>query len=186
MNGLTPKQLADLKEALLAERRDIDRHFLTEAADGESALREDTGELSAYDNHPADLGTELFERERDAALDARFAERREEIEAALARMEDGTYGLCEISGEPIGYARLEALPATRYAIGHVPPEEAATGAYRPVEEEVMTLPPAGAGKHRQRQAGRFDDADAWKTVEEYGNASDTQATGLGADADSRG
>lgn len=183
MNGLSEEQLARLKESLLAERHDIDRHFLMEGEDGQTTLTDDTGELSSYDNHPADLGTETFERERDAVIDDRFAERREEIERALSKMEDGTYGLCEISGEPIGYERLEALPATRYAIGHVPAEEQATGSYRPVEEDVMTRPPTGAGEHRQRQAGRFDDADAWKSVEEYGNASDTQPTGVSANSD---
>ncbi|MDI4646083.1 TraR/DksA C4-type zinc finger protein [Cohnella hashimotonis] len=178
MNGLSEKQLAKLKELLLAEKSDIDRHFAIEASDGTTSITDDTGELSSYDNHPADLGTETFERERDAAIDQRYFERRDEVERALAKMEDGTYGLCEISGEPIGYERLEAMPVARYSIAHVPVEEAATGDYRPVEEDVMTQPPSGAGEHRQRQAGRFDDADAWKTLEEYGNASDTQATGV--------
>ncbi|MDG0793669.1 TraR/DksA C4-type zinc finger protein [Cohnella ginsengisoli] len=183
MNGLDEKQLAKLKELLLTEKHDIDRHFLMEAVDGTTAIADDTGELSSYDNHPADLGTETFERERDAAIDQRYFERRDDVERALAKMEDGTYGLCEISGEPIGYDRLEAMPAARYSIAHVPNEETATGDYRPVEEDVMTQPPSGAGEHRQRQAGRFDDADAWKTLEEYGNASDTQATGLETNQD---
>ncbi|MFC3797670.1 TraR/DksA C4-type zinc finger protein [Cohnella sp. GCM10012308] len=178
MNGLNEKQLTKLKDLLLAEKSEIDLHFAREANDGVTSITDDTGELSSYDNHPADLGTETFERERDAAIDQRYFERRDEVERALSKIEDGTYGLCEISGEPIGYERLEAMPAARYSIAHVPSEENAPGEYRPVEEDVMTKPPAGAGEHRQRQAGRFDDADAWKTLEEYGNASDTQATGV--------
>lgn len=178
MNGLNEKQLAKLKELLLAEKSEIDRHFAMEADDGTTSITDDTGELSSYDNHPADLGTETFERERDAAIDQRYFERREDVERALAKLENGTYGLCEASGEPIGYDRLEAMPAARYSIDHVPSEDNARGDYRPVEEDVMTQPPSGAGEHRQRQAGRFDDADAWKTLEEYGNASDTQTTGI--------
>ncbi|CAI6030280.1 TraR/DksA C4-type zinc finger protein [Cohnella sp. JJ-181] len=183
MNGLNEKQLRHLKELLLAEKHDIDRHFLLDIGDGETSIMDDTGELSSYDNHPADLGTETFERERDAAIDDRYKERRADVERALAKMEDGTYGLCEISGEPIGYERLEALPAVRYSIAHAPAEAIADGDYRPVEEDVMTPPPSGAGEHRQRQAGRFDDADAWKTLEEYGNASDTRTTGTDTSAD---
>ncbi len=42
----------------------------------------------------------------------------DEVERALAKLDDGTYGKCEVCGEPIAEARLEAMPATRFCIQH--------------------------------------------------------------------
>ncbi|OMG01178.1 TraR/DksA C4-type zinc finger protein [Paenibacillus sp. FSL R7-0337] len=112
-----------------------------------------TGELSSVDNHPADTGTETFERSRGLSINTSLSEELTEVEAALARMDDGTYGICEASKQEIPYERLEAIPYTRYTVEHAPTSRD-TGA-RPVEEEVMTPPPAGA----------------WEAVENYGSAS---------------
>ncbi|PAV27735.1 hypothetical protein CIL05_20535 [Virgibacillus profundi] len=71
------------------------------------------GELADYDNHPADMGTEQFEQERDAGLDMVIKERLQEIDAALNRIENGTYGYSEKSGKPIPIERLEAQPMAR-------------------------------------------------------------------------
>ncbi|MNE50254.1 General stress protein 16O [compost metagenome] len=84
-------------------------------------------------------------------------------------MEEGTYGICVISKEEIPYERLEAIPYTPYAVEHVPGREFADE--RPVEEQVMTPPPSGAGESRQEHSGRFDDTGAWNSVEDYGSAS---------------
>jgi len=73
----------------------------------------DDAELSDYDQHPADTGTDTFERERDLGiLDDLEAEFRE-LEDALKRVDAGTYGIDEVTGEPIDPARLEALPTAR-------------------------------------------------------------------------
>jgi RNA polymerase-binding transcription factor DksA len=68
------------------------------------------GELSAIDQHPADVGTELFEEERDQSLINRLEQDLEAIERAFKRLEQGTYGLSVESGAPIPDARLEAVP----------------------------------------------------------------------------
>ncbi|WP_251037833.1 TraR/DksA C4-type zinc finger protein [Paenibacillus albidus] len=73
-----------------------------------------TGELSSVDNHPGDIGTETFERSRDLAINDKLAQELEEIEAALQRMDEGTYGICIASKEEIPYERLEAIPYTAY------------------------------------------------------------------------
>ncbi|SFI50036.1 transcriptional regulator, TraR/DksA family [Paenibacillus sp. UNC496MF] len=179
MNPLTERQVEELKQLLLEERRQLQDHFEREDADGAAAASEtaSTGELSAYDNHPGDLGTETFERERDMAIDERLDGQLEETEAALDRIATGRYGICEICGEPIPFERLEALPAARRCVAHA---SDTLSEARPPEEDVMTAPPSGAGSGRRANAGRFDDADAWKTLEDYGNASDTVRTDRGA------
>ncbi|HEV7678617.1 MAG TPA: TraR/DksA C4-type zinc finger protein [Candidatus Dormibacteraeota bacterium] len=73
-------------------------------------------ELASYDQHQADQGTETFERERDVSVLQRVEAQLREVEAALERLEAGTYGLCELCGKPIGDERLEAMPAARYCL----------------------------------------------------------------------
>jgi RNA polymerase-binding transcription factor DksA len=77
---------------------------------------EATQELASYDQHLADEGTETFERERDISVLQRVEAQLGEIDAALARIEAGTYGKCELCGKPIGDERLEAMPAARYCL----------------------------------------------------------------------
>jgi DnaK suppressor protein len=68
------------------------------------------GELSDVDQHPADVGTELFEEERNQSLINRLEHDLEAIERAFKRLEDGSYGRSVESGEPIPDARLEVVP----------------------------------------------------------------------------
>jgi DnaK suppressor protein len=75
------------------------------------ALRaEPDEELSHLDQHPADQGTELFEKERDEGLADALREELAAIERAEARVEQGTYGTSVVSGRPIPDGRLEAIP----------------------------------------------------------------------------
>jgi len=82
------------------------------AGTGEDAVQE----LATYDQHPADQGTETFERERDTSVLQRVEAQLAEVDAALARIEAGGYGTCELCGKPIGDERLEAMPAARYCL----------------------------------------------------------------------
>lgn len=177
--ALTKQELKTLQERLLAEKEAIQNHFEINKEGSETeqeSLRDSTGELSTVDNHPADVGTEVFERERDQAVDEHQNDELEQINHALERMKDGSYGQCEVCGKPIPYERLEALPFTTLCIEDAKNVEQGTlNDLRPVEEQVMTPPPRGAGEISQRNAGKFDHAEAWKTVKEFGN-SDSPAT----------
>src|SRR5207302_6417956 len=78
----------------------------TETSQGET---DQVGELSAYDQHPADLGSETFEREKDLSILEGLETELAEVEAALRRLDDGTYGIDEVTGERIAPERLEAI-----------------------------------------------------------------------------
>ena len=77
----------------------------------------DTGdELSSFDQHPGDVGTETFELERNVSLLEQVENELEEIEAAFGRLERGDYGRCQACGRPIGDERLDAMPAARFCV----------------------------------------------------------------------
>jgi DnaK suppressor protein len=90
------------------------RASLTESGIGSRSEKEDLSELSVVDQHPADIGTETFERERDMSLLEQIEAELRDVRHALRRLEEGTYGLCEACGRPIGDDRLEAQPAARF------------------------------------------------------------------------
>ena len=87
-------------------RSDLDRSASTLVAEGAG-----TGsELSSMDQHPADAATDLQDADRQgAALDA-ISDQRAQVEAALARLDEGTFGICVECGQPIPEERLEARP----------------------------------------------------------------------------
>jgi len=73
-------------------------------------------ELSLVDQHPADVGTETFEREKQASI-LDLAERQlQDVDRAFTRLDDGTYGTCEACGAVIPVERLEARPAARFCL----------------------------------------------------------------------
>ncbi|HSL11811.1 MAG TPA: TraR/DksA C4-type zinc finger protein [Actinomycetota bacterium] len=73
-------------------------------------------ELSVVDQHPADVGTETFEREKQASI-LDLAERQlQDVDRAISRLDDGTYGTCEACGVEIPVERLEARPAARFCL----------------------------------------------------------------------
>lgn len=89
-----------------------------------AGLREDMGQLSQdakdeapnYSEHMADAGTDSFDRDFALGLFASEQEAVNEIDQALRRIESGTYGVCELTGQPIPKPRLEAIPWTRYSL----------------------------------------------------------------------
>lgn len=82
-----------------------------EGLDEEEA--DQVGDLSHLPQHEADQGSEVFEREKDMAILEQLEKELAEIEAALQRLDAGTYGVDEVTGEPIAPERLEAYPIAR-------------------------------------------------------------------------
>jgi len=69
-----------------------------------------------YDSNFADSSQVTAERGEAERLASELREALDEVEAAIERLGDGTYGICEVCGKPIGAARLEAMPAARLCI----------------------------------------------------------------------
>lgn len=106
---------------LARQRLEAQRARLQEtkgAADRLSAGAQEAAqtELSSADQHPAEQATETMERELDMGVAQRMERELAEVEAALHRIDDGSYGRCEICGKAIGDERLEVMPAARYCI----------------------------------------------------------------------
>lgn len=76
------------------------------------------GESGIVDENFADSAAVSAEQGEAQALASRLREQLDDVEKALTRLDDGTYGACEVCGNPIGEARLEAMPATRFCIDH--------------------------------------------------------------------
>ncbi len=109
---MTEEKIAQFKQQLLDEKTKLE----TEREQYAGPDREDTekgasGELSGADmNNPADQATDLFDRERDQTAIENMDRMLAKVNRALAKIEEGTYGLSDIDGTPIPEARLEALP----------------------------------------------------------------------------
>lgn len=103
------------RELLETERQQALRRLagLTGAFDEVVAASLDS---NADDEHDPEGATIAFERSQVAALVRQVQRHLAEVEAALQRLEGGTYGLCERCGQPIAEARLEARPAARTCV----------------------------------------------------------------------
>ncbi|MGZ4688583.1 MAG: hypothetical protein ACXVKA_04255 [Acidimicrobiia bacterium] len=103
----------DARKRLEAERTRVSGLIseLHTEIDGEVAS--DGEELSNYDQHPADTASDTFEREKDLGILDDLETELAEIEAAIERIDNGTYGIDEVTGRPIDPARLEVVPEAR-------------------------------------------------------------------------
>lgn len=168
MSALTEQQLKKLSQMLLQEKSEYESRLLRNDNYGlSSSMRDETGELAAYDNHPGDLATEMYERGKDFALNENDEHQLEEVEQALERMKSGQYGLCLACDQPIPYERLEAVPSTGYCIDHVPDKYVSDR--RPAEEDFLH-PPFGRTSLDEKDTTFFDGEDAWQIVESWGNS----------------
>lgn len=77
-----------------------------------------SAELSHFDQHPADAASDAFEREKEFSILDRVQVELDDVERALKRLDEGTYGSCQACGRDIGDERLEAVPAARFCIEH--------------------------------------------------------------------
>ncbi len=109
-DALSEKEILELKRALLRERK---RLLAEEEEISSGSLRAPQSDLSgevSFDEEYADAGSFTFEREKDFSIAQNIKDLVEKIDRALAKIEAGTYGICEACGRPIEKARLKALP----------------------------------------------------------------------------
>ena len=99
-----------LRRRLLEERKRIVDAIENLHNENPGSIADETDEPTFQNNHLGDIATVTFDREMASTLEDNSTHVLTEIDGALQRMEDGTYGLCERCGQPIGGERLEALP----------------------------------------------------------------------------
>ena len=102
------EKLLALKDTLLDSMNGVAKDSLRSRAEG--------SEASAFGMHQADAGSDAYDRDFALSLLSQEQDSLYEIDEALKRIENGTYGVCEMSGKAIPHARLEALPFTRYTV----------------------------------------------------------------------
>lgn len=155
---------------------------MTHDALGES-LGESIQELSMYDNHPADVGSEVFERGKDLALRDHLSRELEDIRNARMRMTEGAYGKCLACGKIINKERLEAKPTAAFCIECQTTEEKRYPDRhpRPIEEDVPPFPLGGRSDNLfsighdgldkdSRDPVEFDGEDTWQILAQYGSS----------------
>ena len=110
----------DAREHLGEERARLERMragFEAERLHEESSDAS-VGELSHADQHPADSASETFEREKDFSILEQVEAELVDVDRALDRLAEGSYGTCEACGHAIGDERLAVLPAARFCVDH--------------------------------------------------------------------
>ncbi|HVL99361.1 MAG TPA: TraR/DksA C4-type zinc finger protein [Egibacteraceae bacterium] len=111
---MTPELLTRLRKQLVDERDSVIAELIEYGADPHSERIE---HIAGIDDNFADLASATAERSEKLAFIENARERLAHVEAALAKMEEGTYGVCEVCGEDIPEARLEARPLSVRCVG---------------------------------------------------------------------
>ncbi len=102
------QKLLDLRDSMLDAMSGVAKDNLRSRAEG--------NEASAFGMHQADAGSDAYDRDFALSLLSQEQDDLYEIQEALKRIDAGTYGVCEISGEKIPHPRLEAVPFARYTV----------------------------------------------------------------------
>ena len=103
------------RKRLLDERKRVQEAIDYLHEENPGSIQDETQDSTA-DNHPGDMATVTFDRELDYTLEENEGRLLQAIDAALTRMDEGSYGACVSCGQPIGAERLEALPWTTQCI----------------------------------------------------------------------
>jgi DnaK suppressor protein len=102
------EKLLQLRDAMVDSMAGVAQDTLRARAEG--------SEASAFGMHQADAGSDAYDRDFALSLLSQEQDALYEIDQALKRIEQGTYGICEMSGKPIPRARLEAIPFARFTV----------------------------------------------------------------------
>jgi RNA polymerase-binding transcription factor len=107
---LTKLEIKELRTRLEEERVELATQLTTIVEDTFATTQSDLSGDVGLDDESADAGTATFEREKDLSIENNVRDLLQKIERALRRMDEGTYGVCDICGKPIEKARIKALP----------------------------------------------------------------------------
>lgn len=130
-SGLTARDLEYFRGVLLRKRAELLGDVATLQDEALSKSRQEAaGNLSHVPSHMADVGSDHYEQEFTLGLIEGERALLREIEEALTRIEQGTYGICVATGKPIGKARLKARPWAKYCYEYTLAQERSQGAQR--------------------------------------------------------
>jgi DnaK suppressor protein len=107
---LTKKEIDDLGARLQEERDELQAQLSSIEEETFASTQSEMAGDVGLDDESADAGTATFEREKDLSIEQNVRDLLDKIDRALARIGEGTYGLCEHCGKPIEKARIKALP----------------------------------------------------------------------------
>jgi RNA polymerase-binding protein DksA len=113
MRKLDPEKY---RKMLLQERERLHKEIEYIEQDVSYSDAGGTSELADYDQHPADTGSETYEREKDLAIRDSWREIIGRIDEALGEIDRGTYGQCDRCGRDIPKERLDAIPYAIYCV----------------------------------------------------------------------
>ena len=107
---LTKEQIKQLRQLLITERAKLADEIKSIAHDVSTSPREASGDLSAYTVHMADMAADTYERELSMNIVSSEQELLYQIDDALKRLDDGSFGICQQCTQPISMSRLKAVP----------------------------------------------------------------------------
>lgn len=167
-------KLNHFKDLLLREKEEVLNTLKSRDKNEFSTnLKDEIDELSMYDNHPGDIGTETFQMEMKYALETHEKDELKNVEEALKKIDMGKYGICEFCGKSILEERLEFLPSAKLcskcADKRLMPNEIDND--RPVEEEVL-FPPFGRTNTDLDDSIAYDGEDAWQDIQQHSTSSE--------------
>lgn len=122
---MNKKKMAAFKKILLREKEILEKQYRDLEQGNLLASQSDFSGEMPFEEEYAASGTSTFERERDLSLSENVKDLLQKVNEALERIENGTYGICEICGLPIPEERLEALPYANLCISCKQKEEQA-------------------------------------------------------------
>ena len=178
------KNIKDYQKKLLKKRKRI-INKLNSVNDKEnnreglkSSWKESTGELSSYDNHPADTGSDTFERGKDIGLKDNANLFLTMIDDALQKIDEGQYGICDKCGQEINKDRLEIMPSTTMCYRCKVKDESLQQEYdRPLEEEAfLEIHKNMYLNNNNTDSTGYDGADTWQDLAKVGTSNSPSET----------
>ncbi|MTI67614.1 MAG: molecular chaperone DnaK [Firmicutes bacterium] len=172
------------KNRLIEEKNSTLKTVDTMNEESNKALKESTDELSVYDNHPADIGSETYMMEQSMNLKNNEELIIKQIDIALEKIKNGTYGRCEICGDEMDLDRLDIIPYVKTCLNcrddKLPMND--MNNQRPAEEDNLKYPFGRTNKdHSQEEYVGTDGEDISQSLYKFNQIKNDPSLNTGDD-----